>query len=345
MSSFELLDIAAPRPGEGVEIAEGVLWCRLPMPMRLDHVNIYAFDEDDGWTIIDAGIGRPETREGWERLASGALCGRPVRRVILTHHHPDHVGLVAERMAEGASLWATRVAWMQARMLTLDHHDRPTPERLRFLRRAGWSAERLDKIQREEPFNFSRVAGLLPEGFTRIREDDSIVIGGRRWTVRVGEGHAPQQATFWSEDGELALTADQILPGISPNIGVHPAEPEADPLAGWLESCRRLRAVAEKTPGRLALPGHQKPFRGIADRLSDMIAEHESALDLLEARITSDPATAVEVFEQLFGRRIADSEFGLATAEAVAHMNHLRATGRAVAVEDDFGALRFRPSP
>lgn len=331
-----------PAPGEAVEVAPGVLWMRLPLPMALDHVNLYALDEGDGWTLVDAGLAWGRGRAALAALRAGPLGGRSIRRVVVTHHHPDHIGIAAELVAEGAELWTTRTAWLFARMLTLDHHDRPPPETLRFLRRAGWSAARLEAYARAEPFNFSRSVTPLSLGFRRIAEGERLEMGGRVWRVACGGGHAPEHATFWSEDGALALTGDQVLPRISPNLGVYATEPEADPIADWFESCARLGAMADDD--RLALPGHGRPFRGLATRLAQHAQNHRDALERLRARLREGPATAVDSFVAVFGRDMTDGEYGLATAEAVAHLNHLAALGEAVAEEDAAGALRFRPA-
>ena len=80
-----------PREGEAIEVASGVLWMRLPLPMALDHVNIYALDEGDSWTIVDTGIYSKRSVGLWEKLLDGPLRGKPISRVVLTHHHPDHI--------------------------------------------------------------------------------------------------------------------------------------------------------------------------------------------------------------------------------------------------------------
>jgi glyoxylase-like metal-dependent hydrolase (beta-lactamase superfamily II) len=310
--------------------------------MKLDHVNAYALDDGDGWTLVDTGLNWAYGRAALTGLLDGPLAGKPVTRVVATHHHPDHIGLAATLMERGADLWTTRTAWLYARMLTLDHHDRPTTQAVRFARRAGYAGERLERYANSEPFNFSRSVALFPPGFTRIREGDRITMGGRRWLVRVGHGHAPEQATLWSEDGDLVITGDQILPRISPNIGVHATEPDADPLDDWLESCGRLAAFA--TEKQLALPGHNAPFTGLPLRLRQLIDNHHGALDRLRRHLAGGPRMATECFLPLFGREIGDGEYGLATAEAVAHLNYLLHRGEATVEEAECGAARFRLS-
>ena len=325
-----------PAPGAAVEIAEGVLWLRLPLPFRPDHLNVYALDEGDGWTIVDAGLDTPACREWWRAALAGPLAGRPVRRVVLTHHHPDHVGLAGWfQGALGAELWATRTAWLYARMLTLDVQERPPAEALDFWRGAGMEAEMLAARAEARPFNFADVVAPMPLGFRRIAQDEEIEAGGRRWRVEIGNGHAPEAALLWGVDHDVVLVGDQVLPGITPNLGVYPTEPEADPVGAWIASCRRLRALAG--PEHLALPGHRLPFTGLDLRLEQLIAHQEAALAALEAFLDR-PRRASECFEALFGRRIGGAAYGLALAEAVGHLNHLHRTGAAVRWRDSGGA-------
>jgi glyoxylase-like metal-dependent hydrolase (beta-lactamase superfamily II) len=314
---------AAPPEGSVIEVAPGILWLRLPLPMALDHVNIYALDDGDGWTIVDAGLSSRRSKAIWEGLLAGPLLAKPVTRVILTHHHPDHVGLAGWFQARGAELLATRTAWLYARMLVLDVQDRPSPEALTFYRRAGVTGADLAKRATERPFNFADIVDPMPVGFTRLVEGRSLTVGGRDWTIRIGQGHAPDHATLWSGDG-IVLGGDQLLPGISANIGVYPTEPEADPLTEWLESCRSFMPHARDD--QLVLPGHKLPFTGLPFRLTQMIENHETALERLLDHL-AEPQVAAGCFIPLFRREIGGSEHGLALVEAVAHLNCLLRRG------------------
>lgn len=326
----------APPEGAATEVAPGILWFRLPLPMALDHVNIYALDDGDGWTLVDTGIMSRTSREIWGELIAGPLGGRPVARVILTHHHPDHVGLAGWFQTEhGAELVATRTAWLLARMLTLDVQTAPTPETLAFWVSAGMDPATLEARRSQRPFNFADVVAPMPLGYSRIAEGDRIRAGGRDWTVRIGHGHAPEHATLWSADGELVLGGDQLLPSISPNLGVYATEPEADPVGDWLASCERLARHA--TPDRLVLPGHKLPYRGLPLRLRQLIDNHHGALARLEARLAL-PATAADCFDTLYLRRIGAGEYGLALVEAMAHCLYLWHHGRATRTRRDDGA-------
>jgi glyoxylase-like metal-dependent hydrolase (beta-lactamase superfamily II) len=312
-----------PLPEETIEVAEGIFWVRSPLPMRLDHVNCYVLDEGDSWTVVDTGLNRESAREGWTALLHGPLRGKPVSRVVLTHHHPDHVGLLGWFAEQGAEVWMTRLGYALARMMQLDDYTHHPPEAIEFRRRAGQSPEGIEEYAREPAFRLRVMP--IPLGYHVIEEGMTMRMGGRDWTVHFGHGHARDHATFWS-DG-IVLAGDQIIPGISSNVGVWALEPEADTLGDWIESCRRLRKVAEGTDP-LVLPGHKAPFRGIDFRLAQLIENHESALDRVMAALRDGPRTAAQVFLPIFKRDITGSQYGLALAEAVAHMNHLYRAGR-----------------
>lgn len=333
----------APGPGEAIEIAEGVLWMRLPLPMALNHVNVYALADTDGWTLVDCGIDTRRTRAIWERLIAGPLDGRPIRRVIVTHHHPDHIGLAGWFQTDhGADLIATRTTWLFARMLSLDVQDRPTPEMLAFWQAAGMDPEILTERRDSRPLNFADALAPMPLGFSRIKEGDSVRAGGRDWLVRIGNGHAPEHATLWCDADGLVLAGDQLLATISPNIGVYATEPEADPLADWLEACDRLGRHARAD--QLILPGHKLPFTGLPTRMDQLIGNHHGALGRLE-RFLETPRTAAECFRPLYRRVISGGEYGLALVEAVAHLNHLYRLGRVARTRRADGAWLWQSVP
>lgn len=328
-----------PAEFQAVTVAPGIKWLRLPLPIALDHVNAYALDDGDGWTIVDTGMASKRSKAIWQGLMTVPLGGKPVTRLIVTHHHPDHVGLAGWFQAQGVELIMTRTAWLYARMLTLDEQREHSPESLHFQTLAGIDPDAVAARTRERPFNFCDVVAPMPPGFTRISEGSVVQAGGRRWLVRLGQGHAPDHATLWSLDADLILGGDQFLATISPNIGVYPTEPAADPLTEWLASCRSFLPRARES--HLVLPGHKLPFTGLPGRLAAMIAEQEAALDRLVIHLAT-PARAIECFAPLFKRAIGPAQFNLALAEAIAHLNCLLRQGRVVRELSPDGAWLWR---
>jgi len=325
-----------PARGEVTEVADGILWIRLPLPMELDHVNVYALDDGaDGWSVVDTGFDSGLTRDIWDALLAGPLGGRPVHRLIGTHHHPDHIGLAGWFQGHGAELAMSRTGWLMARMLTLDDQALPTDETLAFWASAGMEPRILAERRHQRPFNFADIVAPMPLGYTRLQEGGTLQAAGREWDIRMGDGHAPEHVTLWSHDGTLVIGGDQLLPKISPNIGVYATEPAADPLGDWLAACTRLKPHA--TQEQLVLPGHKLPYRGLPLRMAQLEGNHFGALKRLEAFLET-PRTAGECFPPLFNRRIRDGEYGLALVESMAHCLHLWHLGRATRQRRDDGA-------
>ena len=323
-----------PEAGEGIEVAPGVVWFRLPLPMALNHINLYALEDGDGWTLVDTGLFTPASVEIWDGLLTGALRGRPIKRVICTHMHPDHIGMagwLCERFQ--VPLLMSRLEYVTARMLVADT-GRPAPESGRtFYRAAGWTEEQLAGWGRDYG-SFGRVVSPMPDAYHRMTEGDVLSIGGDDWEVVVGQGHSPEHVCLWRRSDGVFLGGDQILPKISSNVSVWPTEPLSDPLGDWMASLDRL---AELLPeDLLVLPSHGEPFRGVQTRLAALKRGHGQALARLERRLET-PMRAVDTFASLFARPVGDGLRGMATGEAVAHLNYLERQGRTTRQRDADG--------
>ena len=323
-----------PERGEAVEVATGVLWMRLSMPIALNHINVYAVEDGDGWAVIDTGLNIPDSRDRWEAMLAGPLGGRPVTRVVCTHMHPDHIGLagwLCDRFA--APLVMTRLEYVTGRMLLADT-GQPAPEAgAAHYRAAGWDEGQIETYRREYG-QFGRAVSPMPSGYVRMREGDRLRLGGHDWRVVLGEGHSPEHACLWRKADGVVLGGDQILPKISSNVSVWPTEPDADPLGDWLESLERMKTVFPDDV--LVLPSHGEPFRGVQARLDALIRGHETALKRLE-RSLETPKRAVDVFPALFARVVGDGVRGMATGEALAHLNYLLKRGRITRSRDRAG--------
>jgi glyoxylase-like metal-dependent hydrolase (beta-lactamase superfamily II) len=197
----------------------------------------------------------------------------------------------------------------------------------------------LARREADRPFNFADVVAPIPLGFQRLAQGGAITMAGRTWDIHIGNGHAPEHATFWSRDDNLVIAGDQILPSISPNIGVYATEPEADPVADWLEACERLSSFARED--HLVLGGHKLPFTGLPLRMRHLIENHHSALDRLLDHLDT-PKSAGECFAPLFKRKIGEGEYGLALVESVAHLSHLHQAGRALRDLREDGAWTYK---
>jgi glyoxylase-like metal-dependent hydrolase (beta-lactamase superfamily II) len=322
--------------GEPCELSPGLFGVRFALPFALDHVNIWLL-AGDGWTLVDAGLADQPSRERWQDLAR-FMTGRPVTRVLATHFHPDHMGLAGwwcER--SGAEFLASRTEWLQGRALALDTSEAFVAAGRRFDHRAGLAAEQVE--ERAVRGNLYRLRVTLPPaGHRRLREGDRLTMADASWRVIIGRGHAPEMVCLFSEERNLLIAADQVLPRISPIVGVWSGEPEANPLAEFLDSLATLRQLPDDC---LVLPSHGRPFRGLHARIDQLVAHHRERLAAtLEA--CGRPATAVEIMPQLFDRALDRHQLGFAIAETVAHLNFLVADGRIERRLDPDGRLRYQ---
>lgn len=276
---FHPLD-RVPGIGELVEIASGVFWSRIPMPGKLDHINVWLITDDDGVSVIDTGMRTPDAEDAWTLLLRQMQDYGMVQRVFVTHMHPDHVGL-AGWLTElhPAQFWMTRLEYMTCRILEAQSHDDSVPEDfISFHCSAGWSAAAIRSYSSHYG-NFGKRVFPLPRAYHRLEHGQSHEIGGHTWRVVVGSGHSPEHACFYCEELKLLISGDQVLPKISSNVSVTPIEPLANPMADWLESLRWLKA--EIPNDVLVLPAHQECFMGLHERIDALIAEQERSFELL----------------------------------------------------------------
>jgi glyoxylase-like metal-dependent hydrolase (beta-lactamase superfamily II) len=332
----------SPTPGVPQQIAVGVHWLRLPLPVSLGAINVWLLADGTGTALVDTGIYDEPTVVHWRALLEAALAQAPLTRIIATHLHPDHVGMAGWLSRQtGCRLWMTRLEYLHCRMQASDS-QRPAPEEiLAFYRRAGWDEQALERY-RTRFGSFGRMLSALPESYRRIQDGELLEIGGHCWQVVIGAGHSPEHACLYDAQRKLLISGDQVLPRISSNISVQPTEPDADPMSEWLDSLSTLRwRVPDDV---LVLPSHNKPFYGLHARIGQLQADTYGALERLRQGLEK-PRRVVDLFALLFSAKVRSddgSRFTLATGEALACLNHLLRRGDISVSLDDQGVAWYQ---
>jgi len=329
---------SAPEPGEAVMLRPGLYWLRMPLPFALNHINLWLLEDDigghRGWTAVDCGIADDATRRAWRTVFDRAFDGRPLLRVIATHFHPDHLGLADWLSCGGdearwkAALWMTAAEYMIGRLLTTAAASSPRPDpepQRRFYEAHGVRAEEaLRRAQSRSEQRYAFMVPSVPLTYRRIFDGESIRIGTgsqaeRKFRVINGFGHAAEHASLMCDHERILISGDMVLPSISTNVSVHDVEPEADPLAQYLDSIDRLATLPADT---LVLPSHGLPFLGLRARIDQLRGHHRAHLDeTLQACDT--PRTANELMPVLFRRPLDRHQVAFAFGETLAHLHHL----------------------
>lgn len=310
----------APQPnGELREVAPGILWLRMPLPLSLDHINLYLLRDHDGWMIVDTGIGDAPTRALWEQVLKKSLAGALITGIVCTHYHFDHSGLagwLTERLR--VPLYMSYGEYYTLRtMAMLFEGDLPW-QHAEYFQRCGTPADRMEDILSVIHVS-NRLITPPPAAFRRLRPGQTLSIGERRWQLLLGEGHVAEHMLLYSPEDQILIAGDQLLPHITSNVGVLPVEPEADLLSDWFASLDRLTPLPENT---LILPAHELPYTGLHTRVAQLRVHHEAQFATLR-RICAAPITAFDAMQQLFPHRRNKMDDMMALGECLAHLNHL----------------------
>jgi glyoxylase-like metal-dependent hydrolase (beta-lactamase superfamily II) len=325
-----------PAPGHTIAVAPGVLWLRMALPFQLDHVNLWLIDDGEGWCIVDTGFPGEEARAAWDSVL--AALGRPISRVIVTHFHPDHLGLADWLMEKsGAPLMMSAGEFLTAHVVWNEVGGHGAAFMVEQFRQHGLDEERLARF-RTRGSGYRRAMPGLPQHYRRLVEGDLLKIGAHTWQVVIGHGHSPEHVALHCPELGVFISGDMLLPKISTNISVVAATPEANTLKAYLASLDRN--ARELPAATLVLPSHGLPFVGVQARVAALREHHADRLQALEDACAV-PRSAAEVLPTLFPRPLDTHQVMFAMGEAIAHLNYLEAEGRLVRVPERDGVVRF----
>ena len=314
--------VTAPRAGESVEIAQGVRWARIPLPVDLNHINVWLVDGLDGCIVVDTGMVASMGKDAWEAIARDVFAAKPIKGVFVTHIHPDHIGLAA---------WLQKVhevpVWMSARtheMASGGFRSSATAfaDAESFLRANGL-AEISQMLPMLNPERFLRMTSGLPDVSQFIKDGD-VMPWSAPWTALETNGHAEGHLCLWNAASRVLISGDQVLPTISSNISYSFLSRDPNPLGSYLSSLERLRTLPEDT---LVLPSHGGAFYGLRERIDDLTRHHREQLELV-TRVCAEPKTATQLLPHMFRRDLSGMHLFLALGEALAHLEYLVHAGR-----------------
>jgi len=336
----ETLEVAA---GAGTGLTPAVKWIRMALPFALDHINLWLLrDEIDGvqgWSVVDCCITRDEAKAQWEQIFATQLDGLPVLRVIVTHMHPDHIGLAHWLCARwNAPLWISATDYNAARIGSQSTTGFGGAGAADFFAAHGLvDPESQEKIRGRSSY-YPNMVPDVPRSFRRMQEGDTVRIGGRDWQCISGYGHAPEHIALYCPVLQVLISGDMMLPRISTNVSVYDVEPESNPLKAFLDSIDKFSALPE---GTLTLPSHGKPFTGLHTRIGQLHDHHRDRLEEVMQACAQAPQSAADVLPVLFKRALDLHQTTFAMGEAVAHLHLLWFEGKLSRARGADGIWRF----
>jgi glyoxylase-like metal-dependent hydrolase (beta-lactamase superfamily II) len=336
---------ALPALGGTLEVAPGMRWVRMNLPFALDHINLWLLRDEvegrAGWTIVDCGIANDATRQAWEQVFANELGGLPVLRVIVTHMHPDHLGLghwLTERW--GVRLWISATDYSVARAASGIPGSGGLGSAL-FMKSHGLSdPEAIEKIKSRTNY-YANMVPQIPAQYRRMMDGDVIRIGGHDWTCIAGYGHAPEHIALHCAQQGVLISGDMVLPRISTNVSVFDIEPESNPLPLYLKSIAQMKALPADT---LVLPSHGRPFTGLHTRIEQLTTHHDERFADVLAACAEAPQSAADLLMVLFRRKLDLHQTTFAMGESIAHLHALWLSGKLQRQVDAQGVFRFVPA-
>jgi len=316
--------------GETAEVAEGVYQLKVPVPFPLVFVSVYLVEGCDGWTIIDTGYDYLKGRKVWEKGTRqvGLDLKRDVERIVVTHFHPDHLGL-ARWLQEwsGPPVYMLEDGIQHSREVWNDSDHASFAEHL-----IGGG---MDQALAERAAAQMRARLSLPGEMLPLQEGEKIELGAGVARVLHAPGHADYQVMLHDWGRKVLSSADHVMLEITPNIGLWP-DTKGRPLARYLESLSSLRGL----DADLVLPGHGPLFHDFDGRVDELLLHHEERLDLMHRTLGDEPRTPFAVSREVFRYSLSLYERCFALAETLAHLEYLVSEGRAERVEDGHVAFR-----
>jgi glyoxylase-like metal-dependent hydrolase (beta-lactamase superfamily II) len=337
-----------PELGQVLAVAPGIWWIRMALPFALDHINLWLLADTEetptgvrhGWTVVDCGVTNPGTQDAWRQVLEGPMKGLPILRVIVTHMHPDHMGLAHWLCAQfNAPLWMSATEYQAALLASSGGTNFGGLSTQKFFADHGWNDPADQQQIKDRVSYYAKMVPQVPEAYHRLMHGRELTIGGHAWHCISGWGHSPEHMALYCEATHVLISGDMVLPKISTNVSVYAQEPEANSLALFMTSLHHFDALPADT---LVLPSHGRPFVGLHTRTAQLLKHHEDRMDEVLAACSEQAGSAHDMLKVIFKRPLDFHQTTFAIGESVAHLHALWFAGKMSRAKDAQGVWRFK---
>lgn len=337
-----------PALGDALEVAPGILWIRMQLPFALDHINLWLLEDSEqtdsgvrkGWTAVDCGVTNPGTQAAWEQVFAGPMKGLPILRVLVTHMHPDHMGLAHWLCAKfNAPLLISATEYQSATLSSHGTSNFGGVGTQQFFSSNGWNNPEDQEKVNERVFYYSKMVPKVPETYRRLMDGQVVRIGAYTWRCISGFGHSPEHMALYSPEAKVLISGDMVLPKISTNVSVYTQEPEANSLSLFLNSLKKFADLPDDT---LVMPSHGRVFRGLHTRIAQLVQHHEERLEDVLVACKEKAGSAHDMIPVIFKRPLDFHQTTFAMGESVAHLHALWYAAKMKRFQDAEGVWRFQ---
>ena len=299
------------------EVATGIFLLKMPLPFRLDHINLYLLEDVDGWILVDTGLNTETTKNLWIEFLGSGFFLKPLQKIILTHLHPDHIG-VSAWLSDLLQIpvYISSQDWDMANFLWSNH--KPSSEMLyeKYWREFGVS----DHLHTElvaARLQYKKLVKQLPKNIQMLSSTANLETQQNQWSFIHTPGHTPGHLCLWNSARGILISGDQVLPTITPNISYHPYGLK-NPLASYLESLEKLLEL----DCSFYLPAHGPISANLHERAEQLISHHQQRLNLLMENL-GPSKTVHQALTILFPQELPTHQLMFAYAETAAHLLYL----------------------
>ena len=327
-----------PADGQTLKVAPNIYWLRMPLPIALNHINLWLLEGDEGWTIVDSGMATEESKTVWKNIFTNVFKTKPLEKIVITHMHLDHSGLAGWLTNEwDIEPYFTKKEFNETLKISKGMNPEQQKITLDYYKKCGYDEESQQHFIERIGYRKTLVTNLK-SNFQELKDQQTPQLSDGIWKIILAEGHSPAHACLYSEQKNVFICGDVLLPRITPNVSVNPAHPDSNPLRDWLESLEKIKQSIPHDV--LVLPSHGYPYQGAHRRIEAIVNNHHEKLDRIYQYI-DEPKSVTELFPILFDSKINQHTLVLAVGETMSHLNYLVAENRLKKSIDEKGLYLF----
>ena len=322
VNKTESLPVSDCRPEiVATKFGDEVTQLKVPLPFRLNHINCYLVQGIRGLVLIDTGLNTDVSKSVWRDFLESQYLTQPIVAIVLTHLHPDHIGMshwLQNELDIPVYLAAADIAMV--RSLWCADSDSSKKAFSAHWGQFGLPVDMFNQLV-ERRASYKGLVHDLPRELSVLDEGIVDTLLGPDWSMVRVPGHSAGHVCLYHSPTRDMLTGDHVLPRITPNISLH-VEGSRNPLHDYIQS---LYLIREYDCARY-FPAHGAVGNDLCERALEIIQHHDEKCQKILAN-TGSAETVFEFMPLLFDKVIPAHQWMFAYGETAAHLVYMAQQG------------------